>query len=324
MKPAADLVAEAVSSAVRRDGAESWLVAFSGGPDSTALAWALGSLRQSMGLRIHLAHIDHGLDAGSTARARSAIALADQLALPITAERLPAESRPSTVSLEAWARRGRYAALHDVAARFDMRRIATGHHADDQAETVLLRMAFGSGLRGLAGIRRRFGRISRPLLDVRRRQIQAALDDLGLDAIDDPTNRDLDRPRNLIRHHILPEWNGRQGQVVDTLHRLADGADRAFHRLDAFFTQQLTIESLPAGGGQLRRPALESLPQELMTHALSTLEMIARKPLPSPLTARRELERQLRSGGRVGCDAGAGWRWQADGRNLRLLPPRKP
>ncbi|MEO1085811.1 MAG: tRNA lysidine(34) synthetase TilS, partial [Acidobacteriota bacterium] len=321
---ASTAIADAVARAVREDGARSWLVAFSGGPDSTTLAWALESLRRSMGLRIRLAHIDHGLDAGSAARARRAPLAAARLDLPITTERLSAESRAPNVSLEAWARRERYAALHQIAARFDLERIATGHHADDQAETVLLRMAFGSGLRGLAGIRRRFGRISRPLLDVRRPQIEAALDELGLDATDDPTNRDLDRPRNLIRHHILPEWNSSGGHLVENLHRLADGADRAFRRLDAFFKQQLTIESLPAGGGQLHRRALESLPKELMPHALSTLEKIARKPLPSPATARRELNRQLRSGGRVGCDAGSGWRWQADGRSLRLLPPRKP
>ncbi|MEO1370472.1 MAG: tRNA lysidine(34) synthetase TilS, partial [Acidobacteriota bacterium] len=216
MTSAADRVLDAVARAVHEDGARSWLVAFSGGPDSTILAWALGSLRGSLGLQIRLAHVDHGLDAGSTGRARRATALAARLGLPMVTERLEPASRPSNVSLEAWARRERYAALDATAARFGLQRVATGHHADDQAETVLLRMAFGSGLRGLAGIRRRFGRVSRPLLDVRRHDIEAALGDLGLEATDDPTNRDLDRPRNLIRHHILPEWNGRHGHLVES------------------------------------------------------------------------------------------------------------
>ncbi|MEM1177314.1 MAG: tRNA lysidine(34) synthetase TilS [Acidobacteriota bacterium] len=323
MTSAADEVRRAVENCIDGDGS-SWLLAFSGGPDSTALAWAFASLQERRSLKVHLVHVDHGLDGGSADRALAAAALARRLGLPLSTERLDAAARPRNLSLEDWARRRRYATLRSEARRLGCDRIATGHHADDQAETVLLRLAYGTGLRGLAGIRRRHGSVIRPLLGLRRRQLEAALEELRLDASDDPTNRDTARPRNLIRHRILPEWNSRETTLVHDLGRLATSAEGAFRRLDATLTRTLRIEGLANGGSQLDRRVLGTLPYELFPHALSTLELTAEKPLPSPATARRELRRQLCSTDRVGCDAGGGWRWQADGRRLRLLPPRKP
>lgn len=324
MKRACTGLVEAVERCIRRDGRRSWLIAFSGGPDSTALSWAFLSLRRRLGLRVQLAHIDHGLDAESTHRAERAADIAQQLDLPLVTERLDGSARPTKISLEAWARDARYTALARVAHQLDCQRIATGHHADDQAETVLLRLAFGSGLRGLAGIQGRRGNIVRPFLTLRRHQIESALAELSLEATVDSTNRDLSRPRNLIRHQILPEWEGRQTQLVRNLLRLSDAAGRAHRRLDTFFVELLNIQDLSTGGASLERRQLTTLPNELFPPALSALEWIAEKPLPTSTAARSELQRQLRTPGPVGCDAGTGWRWQADGRRLRLLPPRKP
>src|SRR6266545_619531 len=173
------------------------VAAFSGGPDSTALLLGLSRL----GFAVTAAHLDHGLDPGSAGRAAAAAGLAERLGVPFLGERraVPALRQPGE-SAEAAARRVRYGFLEEVRARLGARYVATAHHRDDQAETVLLRLFFGSGLAGLAGIRAVHGRIVRPLLDLPRSVLREEVEAAGLPWIDDPTNRDLAVPRNRMRH----------------------------------------------------------------------------------------------------------------------------
>jgi tRNA(Ile)-lysidine synthase len=144
------LEAEAAELAGRLDR-EAGVVAFSGGPDSTALLLAVARRRAGEGPPVAAVHVDHGMDPGSRQRARRAARLARQIGVPFVEHRLAAAAGGE--SAEAAARRGRYRFLARVAAGLGAGWIATGHHRDDQAETVLLRLAFGSGLRGLAAIR---------------------------------------------------------------------------------------------------------------------------------------------------------------------------
>ena len=190
------------------------LAAFSGGPDSTALLAGLREISGAFGFRLHAAHVDHGLDPGSADRAEAAEASSAALDVPF--HLLCPEDRPRPEeSLEAAARRIRYGALEDLRTRLGARYIVTAHHRDDQAETVLLRMQFGSGLSGLESIRPVRGRLLRPLLDVSRRELVDAARRRCLAFSSDPTNRRLDRPRNLLRHRILPSLE------AQTLERLA-------------------------------------------------------------------------------------------------------
>ncbi len=291
------------------------LVAFSGGPDSTALLAGLARVAPRLGAGLHAAHFDHALDPDSARRARAARRLAAELAVPFTGRRqAPAGGGRGP---EAEARRARYAFLEELADELAAPFIATAHHADDQAETVLLRLVFGSGIEGLAGIRPRRGRLVRPLLTLRRRQLVESLGRLGgggLEAVEDPTNEDLKIPRNRIRHLLLPRIERDGPGSVERLGRVAAAAAAAGGRIETVLAAHLAPGPVPHEPGvRVGRAAFDALPEALLPHALALLHRCAGIPYPAGIEARRELVRQLAAnrGGRAGCDCGNGWRWEA-------------
>lgn len=294
------------------------VVAFSGGPDSTALLWGMSRLAVRRGLQLHAAHLDHALDAGSAARAAAAARLAARLGVPLIHERsaVPAGSRTAE-SAEAAARRARYDFLERTRRRLAARYVATGHHRDDQAETVLLRLLFGSGLEGLAGVRPVHGAVVRPLLGLPRAALLAAVAAAGLAPVEDPTNRDLGVPRNRVRHRLLPALAAEEPDLAPRLARLADRARAAALALDRRLAGCLSIS--PVGGGlAIDRRALESLPEAVRPFALAWLHRQAGLPYPAGAAARGELLRQLAAGRHAACDCGGGWRWEASGELLIL------
>ncbi|MBB2912568.1 tRNA(Ile)-lysidine synthase [Streptosporangium becharense] len=197
------------------------LVACSGGADSLALAAALGFHASRAGLRAGLLTVDHGLQEGSAGRAAEVVRLAPALALGL-AEAL-------TVSVGAGggpedaARRARYAALSRAAERLGAAAVLLGHTRDDQAETVLLRLARGSGTRSLAGMPARNGVYRRPLLGLGRATTVAACAALGLTPWDDPHNLDPRYTRVRVRERLLPALERELGPgVAEALARTAD------------------------------------------------------------------------------------------------------
>ena len=126
---------------------ERLVIAFSGGPDSTALLAATTQLGQRRGFGVTAAHLDHGLDPDSASRARRAVALAESIGVELRLERLAPEpgTRPPR-GLEDWAREARYDFLERCRVGAGALYIATAHHRDDQIETVLLRLLLGTGL----------------------------------------------------------------------------------------------------------------------------------------------------------------------------------
>ena len=304
--------------------ADRLLVAVSGGIDSTALLWGMKRLESRLGLAVHAAHLDHALDAGSAARAAAVERLCESLRVPLTRERLErAGERRTGESSEAAARRRRYRFLELERRRLGARWVLTAHQADDQAETVLLRLLYGSGIAGLAGIAERRGRIVRPLLEVSRRQLRAELAASGLLPIDDPTNDDLTVPRNLVRHRLIPSLAPGWPTLVDdltALGRAARGARRRLERLAAAETGMRRDGSLVS----VDRAALCRLPDPLWPFALARATRLAGLTYPPGRDARRELRRQLAGGDDVGCDQGGGWRWSARGDRLQLEPAPRP
>lgn len=299
------------------------IVAFSGGPDSTALLHSLAGLRRRHQIEVVAAHLDHAIDSGSEKRARFAHQLADQLRLSFETNResAPDAQRPGE-SLESAARRIRYAFLQHLARERKAALIATAHHQGDQTETVLLRMLYGSGLAGIAGIPARRGEIVRPLLEVSRAEIESYLEKHRLDAVSDPTNFTLETPRNVIRHHLLPSLRANDSTIDSRLLSLAHSARRAIavadKRLEALLAPHNHGEEISC-----QRQALEKLPPDLRTFAIGTL---ARKLGASPPTrsALADLSRQLESGQGVGCDLGAGWHIRDQGAALVLGQRRTP
>jgi tRNA(Ile)-lysidine synthase len=199
--PAVGAVCRAVRQALGElpDGSRAapLLVAWSGGADSTALLAAAGHVAPG---RVHVAVVDHGLQAGSAPRSAALVAA-------LVAQGVPAAVHPVVVDgpggLEGAARRARYAALHAARPHPDSA-VLLGHTLDDQAESVLLGLGRGSGPRSLAGMRTWDPPWLRPLLHLRRAETRAACAAQGLPVWDDPHNADLRFTRVRLRREVLP------------------------------------------------------------------------------------------------------------------------
>ncbi len=303
---------------------EGVVVAFSGGPDSTALLWGMSRLAAERGFRLAAAHLDHAMDPGSAGRAAAAARLAATLSVPLIAGRAGWMLTGPAESAEAAGRRARYEFLERVREDFGARWIATAHHRDDQAETVLLRLLFGSGLEGLAGIRPIHGLVTRPLLALPRARLLEAVAAAGLAAVDDPTNRVLSVPRNRVRHRLLPALSALEGkddpQLSVRLARLAARARTATQALDRVWSGRLAAAPVE-GGIAVGRAAIEALPAGVYPAVFAWLHRQAGAPYPAGEAARGELLRQLARGRRAACDCGGGWRWEAAGDRLILRHP---
>ena len=214
------------------------LAACSGGADSLALAAALAFEAPKAGLRAGGVVIDHGLQPGSAEVAAkvtgvlAGLGLDPALSVPVS---VPSPGEPGYPGPEAAARAARYAALGAAADSAGARAVLLGHTLDDQAETVLLGLARGSGARSLAGMPARSGRYLRPLLGLRRDQTRAACAALGLEPWDDPQNDDPAFSRVRVRRDLLPALEAALGPGV------APGLARTARllRADAEFLEDL-------------------------------------------------------------------------------------
>ena len=196
------------------------VVAASGGIDSTVLLDVLDSL----GYQLHVAHLDHALRPDSADDSRFVADEAQRRGLPCSVERrdVGEYARTKGLSLEEAGRRQRYAFLDQVADRVGADFIALGHHADDQAETVILRLLRGSGATGLGGMEIvREGRYLRPLLRVRRAEIEKYAHQRGLRYREDPSNRDPRFLRNRVRGELMPLLKSYNPNIAEVLNRTA-------------------------------------------------------------------------------------------------------
>lgn len=183
---------------------DSVLVCVSGGMDSMVLLDLMARVAPGLRLRIGVFHAEHGLRGdASLADAEFVAKRCRELAVPVYVESLAMS--PGDPNLEEGARIRRYAAALACMHRCGFTWAATAHTLDDQAETVLYRMARGTGIRGLAGMRhRREDGIIRPLLDVSRMEVERYAHQRGIAYCHDETNREENRARNLIRHSVMP------------------------------------------------------------------------------------------------------------------------
>jgi len=207
------------------------LVAVSGGPDSVALLHALHLLAPPHALSLHVAHVHHGLRPEADRDAAFVEELAGRFGLPVSVERV-AVALGAGRSPEEAARLARYHALERCATRIGAHRIAVGHTADDQAETVLMRLLQGAGPLGLAGIPPVRGRVIRPLLEVTRAMVLAHLRAHGLPWVEDATNADPKFLRNRLRHDLLPLLASQYApRIGEALVRVARGCREAAETL---------------------------------------------------------------------------------------------
>jgi tRNA(Ile)-lysidine synthase len=287
----------AVRSAVRDalsclEAGDLVLAACSGGADSLALAAALAFAGPRMGLRAGGVTVDHGLQPGSARRAEQVAGVLAGLGLD------PVENVAAEVSgpggPEAAARAARYAALDAVAERTGAGAVLLGHTLDDQAETVLLGLARGSGARSLAGMPAAAGRYRRPLLGVSRGATRKACAALGLQPWDDPHNADPAFTRARVRHQALPVLESTFGPgVTEALARTAHLLRADTEALDSWAESE--AERLTRGDGEdtgaagLDVTGLAALPEAVRTRVLHRAAVRAGCPRGA-LTARHVAE----------------------------------
>ncbi|UNS98223.1 tRNA lysidine(34) synthetase TilS [Streptomyces tubbatahanensis] len=213
------------------------LVACSGGADSMALASALAFEAPRLGVRAGGVTVDHGLQAGSAERAEDVAARLTDLGLAPVESVAVRIARTST-GPEAAAREARYAALDEVAERHGAAAVLLGHTRDDQAETVLLGLARGSGTRslsGMAAVSGPQGRYRRPFLGVDRQTTRKACMVQSLPVWDDPHNADPAYTRSRVRHEALPALEKALGKgVIEALARTAQLSRDDADALDAW------------------------------------------------------------------------------------------
>lgn len=216
------------------------LVAVSGGADSVALIRALAALKTTGRGRLAVAHFNHRLRADASQDAEFVAELAGRLGLPIELghAETAATARVDGDGIEAAARSERYRFLQSAAERIAARYVVTAHTADDQVETILHRIVRGTGIAGLAGMRRvrPLGdavTLMRPMLAINRAEVLAYLAYLGQPHREDPSNASHAHARNRIRHSLLPllkaDYNP---EVMPALLRLGAAAGEAQRIID--------------------------------------------------------------------------------------------
>ena len=252
---------------------DSVLVAASGGADSSALAAALLLECKTKSIKVIALIIDHGLQKNSadvtheTKRTLTKIGYENIEIRRVTVE--------ITDGLEASARRARYQALNDVANSHNVVAVFLGHTRDDQAETVLLGLARGSGSRSLSGMASRVDRYRRPLLTITRAQTEAACEEAGIKFWQDPHNQSMEFTRVRVREVVLPTMEKEIGPgISDALARsaklLRDDADA----LD-YLSEEIFSKLEPAS---LEISKLESQPRAIRTRILRRAIYLAGAP----------------------------------------------
>jgi tRNA(Ile)-lysidine synthase len=209
------------------------VAAVSGGPDSVALLRILHHMREAWDWELAVAHLHHGIRGEDADEDLAFVArMAEELALPFFHRRLLSGAlKAMGGSLQEAARRIRYAFMEEVRSQWGGQKIALGHQADDQVETILAALLRGAGTRGLSGMPYQRGMLVRPLLDLHRQEIVRFLEARAAPFREDSSNRDPGYRRNRIRHELLPLLRDRFNPGIDELLRQtgrACAADEAF------------------------------------------------------------------------------------------------
>lgn len=220
------------------------LVAVSGGPDSMALLHVLGLLRRELAFGLFAHGVDHGLRSEAAAELDLAEGFARSLEVPF--ERTQVQIAPGG-NLQARARDVRWRALRAAASRAGARKIATGHHADDRAETMLMRILRGTGAAHLGVLPALDGDRIRPMLRARRADVQAHIRRHRIPHSNDPSNLDPRFLRTRVRLELLPALERLNPRVVEHMYALAD--------------ELCGLQRGGAGGpGEPEKPTVESAP----------------------------------------------------------------
>lgn len=218
------------------------LVAVSGGADSVALLSLLHSVSSELQLHLEVAHLDHALRNESAADASFVSKLCSKYGLRLAQKRVDVASvaKAQKGNLEEVAREVRRSFLFETADKSGCDYIALGHHLNDQAETLLMRLIRGSGTKGMAGMSCRDGQLLRPLLHFKRSEIVEYLHSEGLDWREDESNQNLDFVRNRVRGQLVPLLESYNPNVVQQIAGLSEQLQQDEKFWDGYINDLLT------------------------------------------------------------------------------------
>ena len=352
---------------IRLPDAPAYLVALSGGADSRLLLGLTAEAARATGARVCAAHLNHGIRGDEADRDEAFCRrVCAELGVPLLVEHvdIPARAAASGRSIEHEAREARYDFFARLMEREDIPILLTAHHADDNLETVLLRLLRGSGTRGMGGIpyerplpcRTGDGtvcRVVRPLLDCTRAEIEAELTSRGWDYVTDSSNASPDHTRNRLRHAIVPTLESIAGEGVPQrcAARLSRAATEDEEALSAIADAQFAASGDPDTGAiplsaliaqppavakrmllcgyaaYLRSQGEASAPlhRTLSAYHLDALLTLARESLARESLARESLARERRAGA-VSDELPAGVRATVSGDRLTFASgdPHEP
>lgn len=252
------------------------LVALSGGADSVALLLVL----KELGYSLHALHCNFHLRGEESDRDEQFVTqLCQRLSIPISIQHFDTKSyaQEQKTSIETAARDLRYQWFQEKLDQYHAQAIAVAHHQDDQAETILLNIIRGTGIKGLTGMKLRNGNVCRPMLNVTKKQILSFLSERGQDYVTDSTNLQRDARRNKVRLDVLPMLKEINPNIVNSLVRLSENANdylATYHpieenfeedkeRQSSFTTKEATLSMLHdwAGSAHFNRTQLQNILQ---------------------------------------------------------------
>ncbi len=214
------------------------IVAVSGGMDSMFLLSILIELQKIWDIDLAIGHINHNIRFNSLADENFVIKQGEKLDITTVVKRLNYNEKKSGESTEAWARNNRYAQLELIRKELNYDKIATGHHSNDQIETILQRMSEKSGIGGFRGIHKQRSKIIRPVLTISKSDIEKVANELQIKHVDDETNKNLEIPRNYFRHQVIPQWESFYPNLGNAIQSICESANDSQFVTD-YFTEEL-------------------------------------------------------------------------------------
>jgi tRNA(Ile)-lysidine synthase len=212
------------------------VLALSGGIDSVVLSHLFLNMVGDYSYTLTLGHVNHGLRENSARDMQFVGEIAKKWNLQIEIEILDPQFKKSNESTEAWARTYRYKALEKICEKVKGDYILTAHHKSDQAETILMRLAQGTGVRGFRGIHTKFNLIRRPLLQFSKQELIHYAEIHNLPYVEDETNINTSIPRNFIRHNLLKPWEIQEKNIENRIIKTSE------HIIELLDSVKFTIE----------------------------------------------------------------------------------
>ena len=272
------------------------IAAVSGGADSVALLFALYLLKDSMGIQLEAAHFNHNLRGAESDRdAKFVAALCDRYDIPLHMGSGSVELGEK--GLEAAARDARYGYFSTLNGK-----IATAHTADDNAETVLMHLVRGTGLKGLGGISPIRGNLIRPMLEVTRQEVLAFLEEYHLSYVEDGSNQTDAFLRNRLRHHVMPLLKSENPKLAENLSAMALSLRQDEEVLESMISVKPDIKTLRNQYPALRNRSIVAFLKEngvkepearhisLVENLVFSSNPSAKADLPGGVTVTREYE----------------------------------